>query len=95
MAEITIEQMAIELEKDDRWLKEHLEQLVRKYPRKVIAILNEQIVAVGDSVPEVWKAFEEKHPDRVPMIFQIPTPADFQCALKLSTTARSTEYLPL
>jgi len=40
-----------------------------------------QIVAIGDSIPEVWKAFEEKHPDRVPMIFQIPTPADFQCAL--------------
>lgn len=81
MAEIPKEQMAIELEKDDKWLKEHLEELVKKYPRKVIAILDQQIVAIGDSIPEVWKAFEEKHADRVPMIFQIPTPADFQCAL--------------
>jgi len=76
-----MEQMAIELEKDDKWLKEHLEELVEKYPRKVIAVLDQQIVAVGDSVPEVWKAFREKYPDRVPMIFQIPTLADFQCAL--------------
>lgn len=81
MAEVTAEQMAIELEQDDKRLKEHLEELVRKYPRKVIAVLDQQIVAIGDSVPEVWKAFEEKYPDRVPMIFQIPTPADFQCAL--------------
>lgn len=81
MAEVSKEQLAEELDKDDRWLKEHLEELVKSYPRKVIAVLDQRIIVMGDSILEVWRMAEDKYPDRVPLIFQIPTPEDFQCAL--------------
>jgi len=81
MAEISKKQLAEELDKDDEWLKRHLEELVKEHPRKVIAVLDQRIVAMGDSILEVWRIAEERYPDRAPLIFQIPTPEEFQCAL--------------
>ncbi len=40
----------------DRWVVKHFDELVRKYPRKVIAVYGGKLVVVGDSYKEVYAA---------------------------------------
>lgn len=82
MAEITVEQMADELERDDLWLKEHMEEIVRKYRHKTIAILDQRIVAVGDSYREVGEQVQREFPGRVPMLFEVLGPEDLDLVLQ-------------
>jgi hypothetical protein len=39
--------MPDEMEKDDAWLKSHLEEMVDRYAHKVGAILDQEVVGVG------------------------------------------------
>ncbi|MEW6419853.1 MAG: DUF5678 domain-containing protein [Nitrospirota bacterium] len=41
------------MDKDDLWIVEHFSELVTKYAGKAIAVVNEQLVAVGDTEVEV------------------------------------------
>jgi hypothetical protein len=41
------------MDKDDLWVVEHFSELVTKYAGKYIAVVNESLVAVGDSGKEV------------------------------------------
>lgn len=84
MAEISVEQMAEELKKDDLWLKEHMEEIVQKYRHKVIAILDQRIVAAGDSYREVAERVRREFPDRVPLLFEVPGPEDLDFVLQTS-----------
>jgi len=42
------------------------------YMGKWIAVIDEEIIAVGDTGPEVYRASKEKHPDKVPFIMKVP-----------------------
>lgn len=84
MAEISVDQMAEELERDDLWLKEHMEEIVRQYRHKVIAILDQRIVVVGDSYKEVDERVQREFPGRVPMLFEVPGPEDLDFVLRSS-----------
>lgn len=45
-----------ELDAYDAWLAEHLDELVRRHPGKVVAVYRDGVVAVGDSYREVFAA---------------------------------------
>ena len=77
-----------EMERDDGWLKSHLEEIVDQYAHKVIAVLDQGIVGVGDSIAEVQQLVEAKYPHRVPLIFEVPSREEFECLL-WSTRMRS------
>jgi len=66
-----------EMDKDDAWLKSHLEEIVDRYAHQVIAVLDQQIVSVGTSVGEVHRKVAEQHPTRIPLIFEVPTREEF------------------
>lgn len=70
-----------EMERDDTWLKAHLEEIVDQYTHKVIAILDQGIVEVGESVVEIQRLVTEKYPDRVPLVFEVPSREEFTCLL--------------
>lgn len=70
-----------EMDKDDTWLKAHLDEIVNQYAHKVIAILDQEIVVVGDSIAEVHRLVVEKYPARVPLIFEVPGREEFECLL--------------
>jgi peptide subunit release factor RF-3 len=67
-----------EMEKDDGWLKSHLEEIVEKYAHKVIAILDQGVVCVGESITEVQQLLAEPYPQRVPFIFEVPSQEEFE-----------------
>lgn len=59
-----------------------MEEIVRKYRHKVIAILNQRIVAVGNSYKKVDVQVQREFPDRVPMLFEVPGPEDLDFVLQ-------------
>jgi hypothetical protein len=72
---------AEDMDGDDRWLKTHLEDIVARYAHKVIAILDQQIVGVGTSIVELQQTVATHYPQRVPLIFEVPTREEFECLL--------------
>jgi hypothetical protein len=58
-----------EYARDRRWLDAHLDELVAKYPDKWVAILNEQVVAVGNDMGEVGREVDAKYPRSEPVIW--------------------------
>jgi hypothetical protein len=70
-----------DMDGDDLWLKAHLEDIVERYTHKVIAILDQQIVGVGTSIVELQRTVAAHYPQRVPLIFEVPTREEFECLL--------------
>lgn len=69
------------MEKDDLWIVEHFSELVTKYAGKAIAVVNEQLVAVGDTEVEVELIARQKYPDKIPSVLTIPREEDMACLL--------------
>ena len=72
-----------ELDRDDRWLKTHLEEIVDRYAHQVIAILDQRVVGVGASITEVQQQVADEYPRRVPLIFEVPSSEEFACLLQV------------
>jgi hypothetical protein len=69
------------MEKDDLWIVEHFSELVTRYPGRAIAVVNEQLVAVGESEVEVELLAKEKYPNKIPSVLTIPREEDMACLL--------------
>ena len=70
-----------DMDRDDLWLKSHLEDIVNRYAHKVIAILDQQIIGVGTSIVELQRTVAAQYPQRVLLIFEVPTHEEFECLL--------------
>ncbi|MCD6247898.1 MAG: hypothetical protein J7J17_00325 [Hadesarchaea archaeon] len=58
------------VEKD--FVAEHSQELFERYPGKYLALVDNEIVAVGRSMLEVFKRAEEKYPNKLIRISYIP-----------------------
>lgn len=54
------------MDKDDLWIVEHFSDLVTEYAGKYIAVVNETLVAVGESGTEVESKAREIEPHKIP-----------------------------
>ena len=69
------------MDKDDLWIVENFSELVNKFSGKAIAVVNEQLVAVGESEVEVELIAKEKYPNKIPSVLTIPREEDMACLL--------------
>ena len=76
----TLEEQRI-MDKDDLWIVEHFSELVTKYAGKYVAVVNETLVAVGDSGKEVEEKAREFAPDKIPSVLYVPREEDMACLL--------------
>jgi len=67
--------------KDDVWIVEHFSELVTKFAGKYIAVVNEELVAVGESGSEVEARAREIEPSKVPSVMRVPREEDMACLL--------------
>jgi len=67
--------------KDDVWIVEHFSELVTKFAGKYIAVVNEELVAVGESGSEVEARAREIEPGKVPSVMRVPREEDMACLL--------------
>ncbi len=69
------------MDKDDLWIVERFSELVVKYAGKYVAVVNETLVAVGDSRREVETTAREVEPSTIPSVLRIPREEDMACSL--------------
>jgi hypothetical protein len=71
----------VAMDKDDLWIVEHFSELVEKHAGKYVAVVNETLVAVGDSGKEVEQKAREFEPNKIPSVLRIPREEDMVCLL--------------
>jgi hypothetical protein len=71
----------MDMDKDDLWIVNHFSELVTKYPGKYIGVVNEELVAVGDSPYEVESKAREISPEKIPSVFHVPMEEELACLL--------------
>jgi len=64
----------------DRWVKKHLDELVRQHPGKVIAVYRGKLVAVGELTKKFSPRRGRRH-HRTAFAMEIPRPEDFEAIL--------------
>ncbi len=64
------------MDKDDLWIVEHFSELVTKYAGKYVAVVNEQLVAVGNSGKEVEDKAREIEPRKKPSVLRVSREED-------------------
>jgi len=69
------------MDKDNRWIVQHFSELVEKYAGKYIAVVNEQLMAVGDSRAEVEEKARRAEAKKTPSILRVPREEDMACLL--------------
>lgn len=70
------------MDKDDLWIVEHFSELVTKYAGKYIAVVNETLVAVGESGTEVEEIARKIEPNKIPSVLRVPREEDMACLLQ-------------
>jgi hypothetical protein len=76
-------ELVYELNADDDWITDHFEELVDKYEGRWVAVVDEEVAAVGDSAVEVEEIALKKNPNKLPSVILIPHKEDFECLLFL------------
>ena len=69
------------LQKYDEWLAEHMEDLVGRYPSKVVAVHEDQVVFIGDSEAEVYQWVHKTALTPMPLVFRVPRVEDLHAIL--------------
>ena len=69
------------MDKDDLWIVDHFSELVTKFAGKYVAVVNETLVAVGDSGKEVESKAREIEPNKMPSVLRVPREEDMACLL--------------
>ena len=69
------------MDKDDLWIEEHFSELVTKHAGKYVAVVNETLVAVGNSGKEVEAKARELEPNKMPSVLRVPREQDMACLL--------------
>jgi hypothetical protein len=62
-----------ELDAYDAWVAEHLDEMVRQYPGKVIGVYQNRLIAVADSYREVFEAAKTQGIAEQPFTLRVPT----------------------
>ena len=69
------------MDKDDLWIVEHFSDLVTKYAGRYVAVVNETLVAVGDSGKEVESKARAFEPNQMPSVLRVPREEEISCRL--------------
>ena len=65
----------------NRWVAKHLDELVKNYPGKFIAVYRNKLIAVGDSYKEIFAAAEKQGVKEPPLTMEVPTIEDLEAIL--------------
>jgi hypothetical protein len=76
-----VQMEAVALQKYDEWLAAHMEELVGRYPSKVVAIHEDQVIFMGDSEVEVYQWVHKTALTPMPLVFRVPREDDLDTIL--------------
>jgi len=64
--------------REHEWFAEHSAELAEKYPGKYIAIVNEEIAAIGDEPKKVDEEARKKYPESIPLVVYLPKKSELE-----------------
>lgn len=73
-----IDERAKLLHQYDDWLTHHFNELIDKYPGKIVAVIDDKVVGVGDTYQEVYKPFLKSELELMPLVIRVPHPDDIE-----------------
>ena len=71
----------LQLQKYDDWLAEHLDELVSRYPAKVVAIHEGKNIFIGDTETDIYQQVRKAGLEPMPLVFRVPREEDLQSVL--------------
>lgn len=72
---------ARQLQEYDEWVADHLDELVQRYPGRVVTIHAGKVVAAGDSEPDVYREVRRAGLTPMPLVLRVPREEDVQSLL--------------
>lgn len=60
------------IQEEQKWINEHLDELIDQYAGKTVAIEQGHVVGVGNDYSEVCDPFFEQGRGIMPLVFQVP-----------------------
>jgi len=69
------------MDRDDLWIVEHFTDLVTEYAGKYVAVVNQTVVAVGESSTEVEAEAQKIEPHKIPSVLRVPREEEMACLL--------------
>lgn len=60
------------IQEEQKWLNDHLDELIHKYPGKIVAIEQGHVVGAGNDYSEVCEPFFKQGRGIMPLVFQVP-----------------------
>jgi hypothetical protein len=71
---------------NDRWLREHFEEIIDRYAGGFVIIGNGKILYTNkDGTPrELGKRVRKEHPGVLPLFFRVPFPHELICAFLIT-----------
>jgi len=66
---------------DNEWIVEHFEELVDTYGGSYIAVVDGEVVVVGDDPKEIEDRILAEYPSKKPSILNVPREEDIVCLL--------------
>ena len=66
---------------ENAWVREHFEELVRKYGGLYVAIMDGKVVVKGSNPKDVEKEAKRINSSKTPLIFKVPREEDLICLL--------------
>jgi predicted solute-binding protein len=76
-----VQMEAAALQRYDEWLAAHMQELVDRYPSKVVAIHEDQVVFTGDSEVEVYQWVQKMALTPMPLVFRVPRAEDLSLSV--------------
>ncbi len=73
----------VQLVREHEWMAKHPKEL-KIFEGKWIAILENNVIATGNSYLEVWNMVKEKYPDNLPLITYVLRPEETQMIANVS-----------
>jgi len=67
--------------RDDRWIREHFEELVKSYGGRFVAVANQRVSGVDRTALGAERKSLKRYPKILPSVFHVPDPKDLLCAL--------------
>jgi hypothetical protein len=64
------------LQEYDEWLTDHMEELVARYPFKVVAVRAGRVISTGDSEAEIYQWVRKTGLVPMPLVFRVPRKED-------------------
>lgn len=66
---------------ENDWVAKHFGDLIKQYPRKIVAVVNHSVAGVGETGDQAIEVAKQKFPKAIPLLVSVPAEEDMKCVV--------------